>query len=93
VKALRCERQLLAAVRQRVLPEVGDGPRRGQLGLQVGQVLTLVRSETGDVDEADDVASRAGRGDDRTAVGMTSQQDLAADLINDGLEVLTVAAG
>jgi hypothetical protein len=76
-----------------VLPEVGDGARRGELGLQVGQVLTLVRSETGDVDEADDVASGAGRGDDRTAVGMTSQQDLAADLINDGLEVLTVAAG
>jgi len=88
VKALRRERELVAAFGQLVLPEVGDGPRRGELGLEVGQVLTLVRSETGDVDEADDVAGRAGRGDDRTAVGMTSQQDRAADLINDGLEVL-----
>ena len=93
MKALRRERQLLVAVRQRVLPEVGDGPRRGEPGLQVGQVLALVRSETGDVDQTGDVVGPAGRGDDRTAVGMSSQQDRAADLINDGLEVLTVAAG
>jgi hypothetical protein len=43
----------------------------GELGLEVSQVLALVRSETGDVDEADDVASRAGGRNDRTAVGMT----------------------
>jgi hypothetical protein len=50
-------------------------PRRGELGLEVGQVLALVRSEAGDVDEADDVVGRASRRDDRTAVGMTDQQD------------------
>jgi hypothetical protein len=92
-EALRRERELLAAVRQRVLPEAGDGPRRGELGLQVGQVVTLVRGETGDVDEAGDVVSRAGRRDDRPAVGMTDQQDRPADLTNYGLEVVTVAAG
>jgi hypothetical protein len=73
-----------------VLPDVGDNPRRGELGLEVGQVLTLVRSETGDIDEANDVVSRAGRCDDRTTVGMTDQQDRPVDLINYGLEVLRV---
>ena len=54
MKALRRERELLAAFRQLVLHNVGDDPGRGELGLEVGQVLALVRSETGDVDEADD---------------------------------------
>jgi hypothetical protein len=67
-------------------------PRRGELGLEVGQVLALVRSEAGDVDEADDVVGRAGRCDDRTAVGVTDQQDRPVDLVNHSLEVLTVAA-
>ena len=58
-----------------------------------GNVVALVRSETGDVDEADDVAGRAGRRDDRTAVGMTHQQDRPVDLPDHGFEVLTVAAG
>ena len=75
-----------------MLPDVGDDPRRGEPGLKVGQVLALVRSETGDVDEADNVVSRAGRRDDRTTLRMTNQQDRPVDLINHGLNVLTVAA-
>jgi hypothetical protein len=73
--------------------DVGDDPRRRELGLEVGQVLALVGSETGDVHEADDIIGRAGRPDDRTAVGMGDQQDRTVDLGDHGLEVLAVAAG
>ena len=65
MEALRRERELVAAFRQLVLHDVGDDPRRRELGLEVGEVLALVGSEPGDVDEADHVVSRAGRGDDR----------------------------
>ena len=92
MKALRRERELAAAFRQLVLHDVGDDPRRGELGLEVGQVLALVRSEPGDADEADDVVGRAGRRDDRTAVGVTDEQDRPVDLIDDALELLGVAA-
>ena len=91
-EALRREREFVAASGQLVLRDVGDDPRRGELGLEVGQVLALVRSETRDVDQAGDVVSRAVRRDDRTAVGMTGQQDRPADLINHRLEVRAIAA-
>src|SRR6478609_4730226 len=92
MKALERERELGAAVGQLVLHDEGDDPRRRELGLQVGQVLALVRSKPGDVDETDHIVSRAGRGDDRTPVGMTDQQDRPADLTDHALEVLAVAA-
>jgi hypothetical protein len=84
VKAVGREREFVAASGQLVLDDVRDDPRRGELGLQVGQVLALVRSETGDVDEdeADDVVGRPGRCDDRTSVGMTDQQDRPVDLVS-----------
>jgi MmgE/PrpD N-terminal domain len=44
VKARRRERELGATSRQLVLHDVGDDPRRWELGLEVGQVLALVRS-------------------------------------------------
>ena len=68
-------------------------PGAGNLDCRSVRFSPLVRSETGDVDEAGNVVSHAGRGDDRTAVGMTGQQDRPADLFDHGLEVLTVAAG
>src|SRR5262249_18740822 len=92
VEALGRDRQLLAAVRQRVLHDVSGDSRRGEPGLEVCQVLPFVRSESRDVDEADNVVSCAGRGNDRTTVGMTDEQDRPADLIDHALEVVPVAA-
>jgi hypothetical protein len=65
VEAVGRERELVAAVLQLVLDDVGDYPGSGEPGLQVGQVLALIRSKTGDVDEPDRVVGRAGGGDDR----------------------------
>lgn len=67
VKTIWHERELVAAVRQLVLDDEGDDPGSRELGLQVGQVLTLVRSKAGDGDETDHVVGRAGGGDDRAA--------------------------
>jgi hypothetical protein len=92
VEALGRERELVAAFRELVLDDVGDDPGRRELGLEVGQVLALVGSETGDVDEADDVVGRAGRGDDGAAVGVTDQQNRPVDLPYHSPGVLTVAA-
>ena len=75
-----------------MLHYVGDDPRRGELGLEVCQVLTFVGSEPGDVDQADHVVSRAGGGDDRAAVGVADEQDRPVDLLDNALEVLAVAA-
>jgi hypothetical protein len=51
--------------------DVGDDAWSGELGLQIGQVLTLVRGEARDVDEADNVLGDASGGDERAAVGNT----------------------
>jgi hypothetical protein len=82
----------LLPFRQLVLHDVGDDPRRWELGLEVGQVLTLVRSETGDVDEADDVVSVAGRRDDRSAIRMTDEQDRPVDLGDHSVRAQAVAS-
>ena len=42
VEALRRQREPLAAIKPVVLHYVGEHPRRGELGLEVGQVLTFV---------------------------------------------------
>ena len=58
----------------------------------VGEVLALVRRESRDVDEADHVVGRASRGDDRTPVRMTDEQDRPVDLTEHALEVLPITA-
>src|SRR5262249_49399172 len=85
-------RELLRSIGQLVLDDVRDDRRRRELGLEVCQVLALVGSEPGDVDESDDVFGRAGRGDHRAAVRMTDEQHGPVDLTDDLLEVFAVAA-
>ena len=87
------ERGLVRAVRKLVPDDVGDDPRGWELGLQIGEVLPLVRGEAGDVDEADDVLGDAGGGDYRSAVGVPDEQNGPVDLADDALEVPAVAAG
>jgi hypothetical protein len=64
VEALRRERELVTAFRQLVLDDEGDDRRCRELRLEVVQVLALVGSVSGDVDKANDIVGRAGRGDD-----------------------------
>src|SRR4051794_4549520 len=61
--------------------------------VQVGQVLALVRSKAGDVDEPDYVVGRAGGGDDGAAIGVSDQQNRSVDFLDHAFEVLAVAAG
>jgi hypothetical protein len=66
----------------------GTIPGAGNLDWRSVRFSPSSGGEPGDVDEADDVVRR----DDRTAVGMTDQQDRPVDLTNHTLDVVTVAA-
>src|SRR5262249_50075507 len=87
-----CERELIAASRQGVLHDVLNDSRRWEPGLEVRQVLALIRSEPGGVDEADHVPGCPGCCNDRTPVRMPHQKDRPIDLMKNALEVLAVAA-